>query len=180
MARQAGSSAKDGGGPSHRLPGPGHNGPTDDELRIYVNGMVALALKRDALRAEVNAYRKTWKARGIELGAMDRRIRRLDWSNEEIKTDWSTERRYAEVLGQPIGTQLELYGAEGTPDALKEQIAWRARGRSHGLAGKGDPTKPPEGCPPECVQPYGEGWTDGQGETQQAFLRAHPQPAKPN
>lgn len=181
MARAAGTAAKEGrapktgGGGSHSLPGA--NGPSDDVCRAYVKQLNELDAKIEVLKKERSGIRKIAHGAGIELGLMDRRIKRQMWSPEEIQKDWSTERRYAELLGQPIGTQLELYGNEKTPEALKEIIRWKAIGRSHGLAGKGAPETPPDGCPPECRQPYGESWVEGQKETQDSYLRAAEKPA---
>ena len=152
----------------HTLP----NQPSDDQLRTYAHGMVALNAEREQLRAKINAFRKQARGHGIELGAMDRRIKRLEWTTKEIKDDWQTELRYAELLGQPIGAQLEAFSKPDAADEEKERVQWYAAGRMHGLAGKGDAAEPPDGCPPECRRAYGDGWEKGQGETQEAFLRA--------
>lgn len=176
MAKPAGTAVKSSAnvarGAARQLSTKGEGVLTDDELIVYVDGMRKLRSKETALKDEISTYRSQWKGRGVELQLMDRRMKRSDWTPQEIQTDWETERRYAEVLGQPIGKQLEVYGSDATPDAIREQIRWRAHGRMHGLSGKGDAAEPPEGCPPECQGPYGEGWVEGQGEAQAVFLRS--------
>jgi hypothetical protein len=148
------------------------NQPSDDQVRTYVNGMIELIVEREELNAKIGGFRKLAKLQGIELKRADNIIKMLDWEPDEIKAAFAADRRYAELMGLPVGTQLDLFdGSADTAADVKEKMKWRARGRMLGLAGKGDASEAPEGCPPECYQAFGEGLEDGQDETQQAFLR---------
>ena len=165
--------AAENASPSHELPPTTHNlGVADeDDVRVYIRTMIAFNKRRKDLNAEIAAYRKTARGQGIELGQADHVIRMLEWKPEEIKTWFDNGRKYAEAMGMPVGTQLELFGDDRTPDLVREQLRWRGQGRIDGLAGRGSATQVPDGCPPEHRQTYGEGWHEGQKETQESFLR---------
>jgi hypothetical protein len=152
------------------------NGPSDDEIRAYIKDLTTLTAELDVVKAKLMSRRKLAGGIGIELGLLDRRLKRQGWSTEEIKDDWQTELRYAELLGQPIGAQLDAFGDSRTPEAIREKVRWQQIGRMHGLAGRGAPESPPDECPPDARVEYGAGWMAGQEETQAAFLRAQKRP----
>jgi len=72
-------------------------------------------------------------------------------------------------MSQPIGSQLELYGTDATPDPVREQLKWRNIGFRDGLAGKGWANEAPKECPYDCIQSYGEGHEEGQATVRRAF-----------
>lgn len=153
----------------HGITPTGHNGPSHDDIRIAANELVALNEERAQLNAKISSKRKSWKAQGITLGVLDAMVRMLEWSPEEVKAHFAERQWYAEALRYPIGTQLEFFGTEATPDAVKEQLKWKNIGVRDGIAGKGWANQAPDGCPPDCVKSYGEGWEEGQGMTRRAF-----------
>lgn len=152
-------------------PGVGHNGPSQDDVRHYVRKQIEFNNRRALLNAEISSFRRAAKLAGMELGVMDLMVKMLEWEIGEIKDAFRTRDFYAESLGFPVGTQLELFGADATPDHTREELRWRGKGRIDGIAGRGDATEPPDHCPPEFTQAYGEGWEAGQKETQESFLR---------
>ncbi|WP_156367768.1 hypothetical protein [Brevundimonas sp. Leaf363] len=148
---------------------PGNGMPSHDDIRMAAHEMVALLEKRKKIAAEISAYRKGAKAKGITLGVLDEQVRLLEWTPEEVKKFYAERDWYAEAMAHPIGSQLELYGTEATPDPVREQLKWRQIGVKHGLAGKGWASEAPKECPPDCVQSYGEGHEEGQGIVRRAF-----------
>ncbi|MNR41594.1 hypothetical protein D3C85_1599970 [compost metagenome] len=72
-------------------------------------------------------------------------------------------------MAQPVGTQLELYGTEATPDPVRIQLKWRQLGVKHGIAGIGWANEAPEDCPFDCAQSYGEGHEEGQATVRRSF-----------
>ncbi len=147
-----------------------HNGPSHDDIRMAANQMVALRAEREAVNTKISKFRKGLKAQGFTLGVLDAVITMLEWSPEEIKAHFAERDWYAEALRYPVGTQLEFFGTDATPDLVREQLKWRNVGFKNGLVGKGWPDESPDGCPPECDQSYGEGWEEGAGTTRRAFL----------
>lgn len=152
--------------------GQGHNGPSHDDIRIAAHEMVKLNQERTALNARIGGYRKQLKAKGITLGVLDAMVKMLEWSPEEIKAHFAERDWYAEALRYPIGSQLEFFGTDATPDAVKDQLKWKQIGVKDGIAGIGWANEPPQGCPPECHQVYGEGHEEGQRITLNAFAEA--------
>lgn len=148
----------------------GHNGPSHDDIRMAANKMVALQEERAQLNAKISKFRKTLKAEGHTLGVLDAVIKMLDWTPEEIKAHYAERDWYAEALRYPIGTQLEMYGTEKTPDLVREQLKWRNVGFKNGVAAIGWPDEAPDGCPPECAQSYGEGYEEGAATVRRAFV----------
>ena len=149
---------------------PSANGfPSHDEIRMAANEQVQWNLKRKALNDKISAFRKGLKAKGHILGKLDDEVRKLEWSPEEYKADRAASDHYAEAMAQPVGTQLELYGTEATPDPVRIQLKWRQLGVKHGIAGIGWANEPPEDCPHDCIQSYGEGHEEGQGTVRRAF-----------
>lgn len=150
--------------------GQGHNGfPTHAEIQMAVNEQVQWNLKRQELNAKISTFRKGLRAKGITLGLLDDKVRKLEWTPEEIKKDHEESAWYAEAMRFPVGAQLEFFGGENTPDLVREQLRWKSIGHKNGLAGIGWPDEAPDGCPPECVQSYGEGWEEGGALVRRAF-----------
>jgi hypothetical protein len=131
--------------------------------------MLAFIEQRKALNAKISSFRKGLKAQGITLGVLDAQIRLLDWTPEEVKHHYAERDWYAEAMRFPIGSQLELYGTDATPDPVREQLRWRNIGFKDGLAARGWPDQPPENCPHDCHQSYGEGHEEGQATVRRAF-----------
>lgn len=148
---------------------PGHNGPSHDDIRMAVHEQLAWNQKRKALNDQISTFRKGLKAKGITLGVLDDGVRMLEWTPEEVKAHFAERNWYAEAMRFPIGSQLEFFGTDATPDAVKEQLKWRNIGVRDGLAGKGWPDQAPNGCPPDCVQAYGEGHEEGAETVRRAF-----------
>lgn len=148
---------------------PANGLPSHDEIRMAANEQVQWNLKRKALNDQISAFRKGLKAKGHILGKLDDEVRKLEWSPEEYKADRVASDHYAEAMAQPVGTQLELYGTEATPDPVRTQLKWRQLGVKHGIAGIGWANEPPEDCPFDCAQSYGEGHEEGQGTVRRAF-----------
>lgn len=148
----------------------GHNGPSHDDIRMAANKMVALHAEREAVNTKISKFRKGLKAEGFTLGVLDAVIKMLEWSPEEIKAHFAERDWYAEALRYPIGSQLEFFGTEATPDLVREQLKWRNIGFKDGLAGIGWPDQAPDGCAPECHKSYGEGHEEGQGTVRRAFI----------
>jgi len=157
---------------SHGITPTGHNGPSHDDIRVAVNQQLEFNKQRKALNDEISTFRKGLKAKGITLGVLDEQIRMLEWTPEEVKAHFAERNWYAEAMRYPIGAQLELYGTDATPDTVKEQLRWKNIGYSHGVAGKGWPDEPPEGCPPECRPSYGEGHEEGAAIVRRAAAAA--------
>ncbi|CAN7171976.1 hypothetical protein [Brevundimonas sp. LjRoot202] len=152
------------------IPNEPDNGmPSHDDIRMAANEMVSWNEKRAALNAQISAFRKGLKAKGITLGVLDEQVRMLDWTPEEIKKHYAERDWFAEAMRYPIGSQLELYGTDATPDPVKEQLRWRNIGFKDGLAGRGWADQPPKECPHECHQSYGEGHEEGQATVRRAF-----------
>jgi hypothetical protein len=152
------------------IPNEPNNGmPSHDEIRMAVNEMLTLIEGRKAHNAKISTFRKGLKAKGFTLGVLDAHIKLLDWSPEDIKKNYAERDWYAEAMRFPIGSQLELYGTDATPDPVREQLRWRNIGFKDGLAGKGWPDQPPEGCGFDCTQSYGEGHEEGQATVRRAF-----------
>lgn len=148
-----------------------HNGfPTHAEIQMAVNEQLAWNLQRKALNDKISTFRKGLRAKGITLGTLDDKVRKLEWTPEEVKKDHDEQAWYAEAMRFPVGTQLELYGTDATPDPVREQLRWKNIGHKDGLAGRGWSNEPPDGCPPECAQSYGEGHEEGQELVRRAFL----------
>lgn len=158
--------------PEHEPAGQGHNGPSHDDIRIAAHEMVKLNAERATLNAKVSQFRKGQKAKGITLGVLDAMVKMLEWSPEEIKAHFAERDWYAEALRYPIGAQMEFFGTDATPDAVKEQLKWKQIGVKDGIAGRGWANEPPQGCPPDCVQVYGEGHEEGQRITLNAYAQA--------
>lgn len=153
------------------IPNEPSNGlPSHDECRMAAHEMVQWNLKRDALNKQIGAFRKGLKAKGHILGKLDQEVRKLEWTPEEYKADREAADHYAEALSQPVGTQLELYGTAATPDTVRVQLKWRQLGVKHGVAGIGWANEPPQDCPFDCAQSYGEGHEEGQATVRRAFL----------
>ncbi len=156
--------------PERAPPPKGHNGPSHDDIRMAANKMVALHEEREQVSLKISKYRKTLKAEGFTLGVLDAMMKMLEWSPEEVKAHFAEREWYAEALRYPVGSQLEFFGTEATPDLVREQLKWRNVGLKNGIAGIGWPDQAPDGCPPECSQPYGEGHEEGAAMTRRAFL----------
>lgn len=150
-------------------PGKGHNGPSHDDIRMAVHEQLEFNRQRKALNDKISVFRKGLKAKGITLGVLDEQIRMLDWSPEEVKAHFAERNWYAEAMRFPVGSQLEFFGTEATPEPVREQLKWKNIGVKDGLAGKGWANEPPDGCPPDCIQSYGEGWEEGAATTRRAF-----------
>lgn len=148
---------------------PSNGMPSHDDIRMAVNEMLVLIETRKAINAKIGTFRKGLKAKGFTLGVLDAHIKLLDWSPEDIKKNYAERDWYAEAMRFPIGSQLELYGTDATPDPVKEQLRWRNIGFKDGLAGRGWADQPPEGCAFDCVQSYGEGHEEGQATVRRAF-----------
>ncbi len=148
---------------------PSNGMPSHDDIRMAVNEMLTLIETRKAINAKIGTFRKGLKAKGFTLGVLDAHIKLLDWSPEDIKKNYAERDWYAEAMRFPIGSQLELYGTDATPDPVKEQLRWRNIGFKDGLAGRGWADQPPEGCAFDCVQSYGEGHEEGQATVRRAF-----------
>ena len=153
-------------------PQPGRNsgpGPSHDDIRMAAKRMVELQAEREAVTKKISTFRKGLKAEGFTLGVLDAVVKMLDWSPEEVKNHYAEREWYAEALRFPIGAQLEFFGTDATPDAVREQLKWKQIGVKDGIAGRGWANEPPKGCPPECHQVYGEGHEEGQAITLRAF-----------
>jgi len=148
---------------------PSNGFPSHDEIRMAANEQLQWNLKRKALNDQIGTFRKGLKLKGFALKKLDEEVRKLEWTPDELKKDLAERDHYAEAMAQPIGTQLELYGTDATPDPVREQLKWRQIGVRHGYAGKGWANEPPENCPPDCIQSYGEGHEEGQGMVRRAF-----------
>ena len=148
---------------------PANGLPSHDEIRMAANEQVQWNLKRKALNDQISAFRKGLKASGHILGKLDDEVRKLEWTPEEYKADRAASDHYAEAMAQPVGTQLELYGTEATPDPVRIQLKWRQLGVKHGIAGIGWANEAPEDCPFDCAQSYGEGHEEGQATVRRSF-----------
>lgn len=149
---------------------PQDNGlPSHDEIRMAAHEQVQWNLKRQVLRDQISAFRKGLKAKGHTLQDLDAEVKKLNWTPEEYKEARRRADHYAEAMAQPVGTQLELYGTDATPDPVRIQLKWRQLGVKHGIAGIGWANQPPEDCPFDCAQSYGEGHEEGQGTVRRAF-----------
>lgn len=157
------------GAPDAETPKDHNSRPSHDEVRMAVNEMVQWNEKRKALNNQISSFRKGLKAKGITLGVLDEQVRMLEWTPEEVKNHYAERDWYAEAMRQPIGSQLELYGTDATPDPVREQLKWRNIGFKDGLAGRGWANEPPEECPHDCIQSYGEGHEEGQATVRRAF-----------
>lgn len=152
------------------IPNEPSNGlPSHDEIRMAANEMLAFIERRKKLNAEIGSFRKGVKAKGITLGVLDEQVRLLDWTPEEVKQFYAERDWYAEAMRHPIGSQLELYGTEATPDGVKEQLKWRNIGFKDGVAGRGWANEAPKECPITAIQSYGEGHEEGQATVRRAF-----------
>lgn len=153
------------------LPNEPDNGmPSHDMIRMAVNEQLAFNERSKKLNAERSSFRKGLKAKGINLGVLDAKVRMLEWTPEEVKAHHAEQDWYAEALRFPIGAQLELYGADNTPDPVREQLRWRNIGFKDGVAARGWPDQPPEHCHYDCHQSYAEGHEEGQGTVRRAFV----------
>jgi hypothetical protein len=137
------------------------DGLTHAEVQMAVRQQLAYNEERAALNKRVGGFRKRMKLKGITLGTLDRMIRMLEWTPEEIKADFAEAEFYAEAMRYPVGTQLELFGGDNTPDGVREQLKWGNIGYKDGLAGRGWPNEPPAGCPPECAPEYARKHDEG-------------------
>lgn len=152
------------------IPNEPDNGmPSHDDIRMAANEAVQWNEKRKKLNAEISAFRKGLKAKGIKLGVLDEQVRLLEWTPEEVKQFYAERDWFAEAMRQPVGSQLELYGTDATPDPVREQLKWRNIGFRDGLAGKGWANEAPKEAPFDCVQSYGEGHEEGQATVRRAF-----------
>jgi hypothetical protein len=152
------------------IPNEPSNGlPSHDEIRMAAHEQIQWNLKRKALNDQISAFRKGLKAKGHILGALDDEVKKLDWTPEEYKAARAATDHYAEAMAQPVGTQLELYGTEATPDPVRIQLKWRQLGVKHGIAGVGWANEPPKDCPFDCAQSYGEGHEEGQATVRRSF-----------
>lgn len=152
------------------IPNEPDNGmPSHDDIRMAANEMVQLNEERKKLNAKISAFRKGLKAKGVKLGVLDEQVRLLEWTPEEVKQFYAERDWFAEAMRQPIGSQLELYGTDATPDPVREQLKWRNIGFRDGLAGKGWANEAPKECPHDCIQSYGEGHEEGQATVRRAF-----------
>lgn len=148
---------------------PSNGFPSHDEIRMAANEQLKWNLEKKALSDKISTFRKGLKLKGFALKKLDEEVRKLEWTPDELKKDLAERDHYAEAMAQPIGTQLELYGTDATPDPVREQLKWRQIGVRHGYAGKGWANEPPENCPPDCAQSYGEGHEEGQAMVRRAF-----------
>lgn len=143
--------------------------PSHDDIRMAANEMLAFIEQRKALNAKIGTFRKGLKAKGITLGVLDEQVRLLEWTPEEVKQFYAERDWYAEAMRHPIGSQLELYGTDATPDPVREQLKWRNIGFKDGVAGRGWANEPPKECPVTSCQSYGEGHEEGQATVRRAF-----------
>lgn len=148
---------------------PGNGMPSHDDIRMAANEMLAFIEQRKALTAKIGTFRKGLKAKGITLGVLDEQVRLLEWTPEEVKQFYAERDWYAEAMRHPIGSQLELYGTDATPDGVREQLKWRNIGFKDGVAGRGWANEAPKECPATSVQSYGEGHEEGQATVRRAF-----------
>lgn len=143
--------------------------PSHDDIRMAANEMLVFIEQRKALNAKIGTFRKGLKAKGITLGVLDEQVRLLEWTPEEVKQFYAERDWYAEAMRHPIGSQLELYGTDATPDPVREQLKWRNIGFKDGVAGRGWANEPPKECPVTSCQSYGEGHEEGQATVRRAF-----------
>lgn len=148
---------------------PANGLPSHDDIRMAANEMLGFIEQRKALTAKIGTFRKGLKAKGITLGVLDEQVRLLEWTPEEVKQFYAERDWYAEAMRHPIGSQLELYGTDATPDGVKEQLRWRNIGFKDGVAGRGWANEAPKECPSTSVQSYGEGHEEGQATVRRAF-----------
>lgn len=152
--------------------------PSHEEIQMAANEQVKLNAERAALNAKIGSFRKGLKLKGFKLKKLDAEVAKLEWSAEELRDDRLETDWYEEAMKQPVGAQLELYGdEERTPDGVREQLKWRQIGVRHGLSGVGWANDPPENCPPDCHQSYGEGHEEGQATVRRSFELRHAQAA---
>lgn len=151
MARMAGSED-----------GTGKPGAATDTNIVVTEGSFLTAVKEigeatravDAANGVRKAIRKKWKASGISLGALDKVLRMVEWDRQEVRENFSTEKRYAEWLGLPVQMQMDAF--KGLADDEIQNREWNAVGRSYSRAGK--PGRPPEECPPDYMQAFMRGF----------------------
>src|SRR5581483_6456889 len=149
----------------------GRNGPSHEDIQMAVHAQLEWNQKRAELNGAIGKFRKGLKAQGISLGTLDSLVRMLEWTPEEVKADFSERQWYAEAMRLPVGSQLEMFGGESTPEPVRDQLKWFNAGYKNGLAGIGWPDEPPDGCPPECAQEYGKGHEQGSEIVRAAFLK---------
>lgn len=149
----------------------GRNGPSHAEIQMAVHAQLEWEQKRKELNGAISKFRKGLKAQGINLGNLDSLVRMLEWTPEEVKSDFAERQWYAEAMRLPVGSQLEMWGTEATPEPVKDQLKWFNVGYKSGLAGIGWPDEAPDGCPPECVQEYAKGHEQGSEIVRAAFLK---------
>ena len=150
--------------------GVGDNGPSEDDLRVAARELLDINEKVDAIHKARSTIRKNIKARGIELGVLDRTVEMLDWAPSEVRAHFMRSTSYARAFNLPAGDLLDLFEPrEGVDDPDFETRSWYNIGKKDGLAGRGWPDEPPEGCPPECAQDYGRGQEEGQAELMRAI-----------
>lgn len=160
---------------------PSNGMPSHDDIRMAANEMLGFIEQRKALNAKIGTFRKGLKAKGITLGVLDEQVRLLEWTPEEVKQFYAERDWYAEAMRHPIGSQLELYGTDATPDGVKEQLRWRNIGFKDGVAGRGWANEAPKECPSTAIQSYGEGHEEGQATVRRAFeLRLNAANASPS
>ncbi len=149
----------------------GHNNgfASQDDIRIAAHEQLQWNQKRQALNDQIKTFRKGLKVRGITLGKLDEKVRQLEWTPEEQKRDHEESAWYAEALRFPVGTQLEFFGTEATPEPVREQLKWKNIGVKDGIPGRGWANEAPDGCPPNCIQSYGQGHEEGAEITRRAF-----------
>lgn len=150
----------------------GNNGPDEDLIRIAVKQMIEMNEQVDAVRAKRSKLRKTLKLQGLELGHLDNTIRMLEWDSSEVKAHFQLAAGYAQALNLPAGELLDLFDpADDEGEHLYAARRWREVGKKDGLAGRGWPDQPPEGCAAEHWTDYSAGHEDGSEQVRKAWLK---------
>ncbi len=149
----------------------GDNGPTEDDLRIAVAQLLKANETLDEAKAARNRLRKTLKAQGIELGQLDATIKMLEWTPTEVQAHFRIAAFYAQAFNLPAGDLMDLFDHDDKEgEHLSAAKDWFNIGKRDGLAGKGWPDEPPEGCPPENAPDYARGHEDGSEIVRKAWL----------
>mgnify|MGYP000877274527 CR=1 FL=1 len=169
----AGDQEKPAGGKA-TAPGLGHNAPDEgvflrhlQAIRAHTEGPLAEAKQRlKDEKGKLKDIRQLAKADGLVLKELDEALEDAQTERVDLIAKEERRRLYRQWLGLPVGAQGELELDDRLPSIERERARWKSMGNVDGRLAK--VRAAPEGCPPNMVQSYLEGWDAGQ----EALMRA--------
>lgn len=144
--------------------GIGDNGVSRDTCLFFVGQLKAADKILADARAERKKLRSTMKLQGIDLEILDKVLSLQKQEDTTNLLQQKTLKRYAEFLGMPLGSQMQLFDSPQSGVSFSQEAILKKaydEGRERGLMGQNPdyqayPEISPEG------QEHTRGWNEGQ------------------